>query len=91
MFFKLLALIPRIIAWLQIMLSPFLFAVLLAVLTYAYFPGMPGLVMSCAFVLIGLVGGIIRACRISRKYGTVEYMTPTSSSRKLQEKKLHKK
>jgi hypothetical protein len=72
--------ITSIIAWLQIVASPLLIGIVIGFIIYYNVPGKTGLVLAVVISTTGLIIGVIWACRVWKKRGTVEFILEISSS-----------
>ncbi len=71
---KVLAFLIDVCSWLKIIASPFLIAVVIAIIIYLNVSGTLGLVLSVSMPLVGLVVGVILATRIWEKQGTTAFL-----------------
>lgn len=82
---KVFELITEIIGWVQIVLSPTLFGLLIGFLIYYNFGNIYGLVIGCIFGLIGLILGIALATKKFKTNGTIHFLSRVSASPELDE------
>ena len=71
---KVLAFLIDVYSWLKIIASPFLIAVVIAIIIYLNVSGTLGLVLSVSMLLFGLVVGVILASRIWVMQGTTTFL-----------------
>lgn len=71
---KIIKLITKTVAWLQIAVSPSLLGIGLGAAIYIYHPGRVTLIAASIFCIIGVVTGTIWATKVHRGKGTVEFM-----------------
>jgi small basic protein len=72
--------ITRIIAWLQIVVSPLLIGIVIGLIIYYNIPSKTGLVLAVAVSAAGLITGVIWACGVWKKRETVEFISEIHSS-----------
>ena len=65
----------EIIGWIKIVLSPLITGTLVGAVLYLKFPGALGMMTGILSILIGLVAGILWANRVSKKHGTIHYLS----------------
>ena len=82
---KAIDLLVKIIAWLQIVASPLIAGLLIAVIVYANIPGTLGLILALLLSASGLIGGIVFATRTWKKKGAVEFISRVSATPELDE------
>lgn len=68
------------------MLSPLLISAIPAAITYFSTPTLVGFILALLILLAGLIIGIIWANRISKKYGTQQFLSRFSASPELDPK-----
>jgi uncharacterized membrane protein YdjX (TVP38/TMEM64 family) len=73
----------EVIGWLQIVASPFIGGIIIGGILYLLIGNTLGLVIGILVVCIGLVTGIVLANRISRKNGTIDFMSRVDASPEL--------
>ena len=88
---KVLAFLIDICSWLKIIASPFLIAVVRAIIIYLYVSGTLGLVLSVSMLLFGLVVGVILALRIWEKQGTTTFLARIHATPELDKVNREKK
>jgi len=71
---KVLAFLIDVCSWLKIVASPFLLAVVIAVIIYLNVSGILGLILSVSLLLVGVVVGVILATRIWKTQGTTTFL-----------------
>lgn len=67
-------------AWLRIMLSPFLFGIILGVVVYSLKTDKFGLVLGITIALVGLVFGIIWAMKVRKKMRAIDFISRVNAS-----------
>jgi hypothetical protein len=72
--------ITSILAWLQIVASPLLIGIVIGFIIYYNIPGKTGLFVAVVISATGLIIGVIWACRVWKKRGTVEFISEITSS-----------
>jgi Cu/Ag efflux pump CusA len=75
--------ITELIGWLQIVISPTLFCVLIGLWVYFTNPTTTRLIVGCCIAAAGLVIGIIYANHILKTRGTVNFISRVSASPEL--------
>ena len=73
--FRVLELIPEIIGWVQIFISPFLIGVIIGYIVILAKPNTTGIVIGVAISITGFVVGVIWATKQWRGKGTVWFMS----------------
>jgi tryptophan-rich sensory protein len=73
--FKTLERIPKVIAWLQIALAPFIIGGIAGFLIYANRPDTIGLALAIVTFTIGVLLGIVWANLVNKKRGVIEHMS----------------
>jgi Flp pilus assembly protein TadB len=73
--FRMLEFVAEIIAWMQIVASPFLISLVVGAAIYFTNPTYTRLWLSLGIVFIGITIGIIWATKQYRRKGTVQYMS----------------
>lgn len=68
------------IGWLQIVASPLLAGILIGAIVYFPNPTETNLIISIAIIILGLFIGIRYANRISRKKGTISFLSNISAT-----------
>jgi hypothetical protein len=63
------------IGWLQIIASPFIGGIIVGGIIYLLIRNTLGVVIAILFACTGLITGIVLANRISRKSGTIDFMS----------------
>ena len=71
------------IGWLQIVASPFIGGIIVGGIIYLLIRNTLGVVISILFACTGLITGIVLANRISRKSGTIDFMSRVDASPEL--------
>ena len=83
-----------IIAWLQIVASPTLFALIISCIIYFSNPTQTNLIIGIAILLLGLIAGIVYANKIWKTKGTLWFVSQISATPdidKMNEEKINKK
>jgi hypothetical protein len=62
-------------SWLKIVASPFLMAVIIAIIIYLNIAGILGFSLSLITLLVGLIAGVILATRIWKTEGTTTFLS----------------
>lgn len=75
MLFKVFELVIKLIALIQILASPFLLSIILALVFCYNFPGDLGVCLSIFLLVSGFISGVVLAFRIEKKYGAVEFIS----------------
>ena len=75
--------ISECIGWVQIVISPIIISILLAVVVYYFKQDRIGLILGILILVGGIITGIVWATRIYRKRGTVNFMAKVSSNPEL--------
>ncbi|MFT3982122.1 MAG: hypothetical protein QM687_16760 [Ferruginibacter sp.] len=78
----------EIFGWIQIFISPFLLAAIIACIFYFSVPGTMGLIISIILVITGAVTGIIMATKAWKDKGTIHFMSRVSASPELDKEKI---
>lgn len=81
--FKILEFIPKAIAWLRIVASPTLIAVIIGALIYFPNPGLVTQILAISIVVLGLFIGIAWANSVWKTRGTVEFMSRINATPEL--------
>ena len=81
---KIVEFITEMIAWLQIVISPIIISILLAVVVYYFKQDRIGMILGILILVGGIITGIVWATRIYRKRGTVNFMAKVSSNPELE-------
>jgi F0F1-type ATP synthase assembly protein I len=71
------------IGWLQIIASPFIGGIIVGGIIYLLIRNTLGVVIAILFACTGLITGIVLANRISRKSGTIDFMSRVDASPEL--------
>ena len=71
---KVLEFLIDVFSWLKIVASPFLIAVIIAVIIYLNISGILGLILSVSILMVGVVVGVILATRIWKTLGTTTFL-----------------
>ena len=71
---KVLEFLIDVFSWLKIVASPFLLAVIIAVIIYLNVSGILGLILSVSILMVGVVVGVILATRIWKTQGTTTFL-----------------
>ena len=77
---KILEFITELIGWFQIVLSPFLIALVIGAIIYFNKQDTIGLFIAIAVVALGLIIGTVIATKIWRKKGTIEFLSRIDAS-----------
>jgi len=77
--------LTEIIGWIQIMLSPTLFCVLIGAFIYFSNPTTTRLVIALVIALFGLIVGILYATHIWKTKGTIWFVSRVSATPELDE------
>jgi uncharacterized protein YneF (UPF0154 family) len=80
---KILEWITSFIAWLQIVLFPLFFGLIIGFIVYKKFPSTAGFVASILILVLSLLIGIVMATRIWKKGGTTNFIARASASPEL--------
>ena len=88
---KVLAFLIDVCSWLKIIASPFLIAVVIAIIIYLNVSGTLGLVLSVSMLLFGLVVGVVLALRIWEKQGTTTFLARIHATPELDKVNREKK
>ena len=72
---KVLEFLIDVFSWLKIVASPFLIAVIIAVIIYLNISGILGLILSVSILMVGVVVGVILATRIWKTLGTTTFLS----------------
>jgi hypothetical protein len=88
---KVLAFLIYVCSWLKIIASPFLIAVVIAIIIYLNVSGTLGLVLSVSMLLFGLVVGVILASRIWVMQGTTTFLARIHATPELDKENREKK
>jgi hypothetical protein len=73
----------EVVGWLQIVASPLLAGLVIAVMIYFSNPSTLRLVIAIGVVLISLIVGIVFATRIWKKQGTMNFLSRVSATPEL--------
>lgn len=82
-FIRILEVIPEVIGFLQIMISPLAIGIVLGALIYAAEPSRLGLILGGCTAAIGLVIGVFCAANEWKGKGTVHFMSRTMATPEL--------
>jgi ABC-type transport system involved in cytochrome c biogenesis permease subunit len=72
-----------IIAWLQIVASPTLFALIISAIIYFQNPTQTNLIIGIAIIVLGLIVGILYANKIWKTKGTMWFVSQISATPEL--------
>ena len=84
---KIFRIITEIFGWIQIVVSPFLIALIVAFFFYKYKPDQTSFYISIAISLVGLITGIVLATRIWKKKGTINFVSRINETPELENDK----
>jgi hypothetical protein len=83
---KLIEKFVALLAWVQIMVTPFFGGVIIGFLNWLTFHNTRGMIVGIAISLLGLVLGIVWAEKERKKKGTVNFMSRVNASPELDAK-----